>query len=451
MEHEQIKEYYLLTLQSLLRHSPDMIFIKDTDLVYVGASDSFARLLGLQTGEELVGKTDFDLFSPELARQYTQDDQAILSSGGEACNYLEPLPDAGEDKHYSSTSKFAIRDSSGRVIGLYGLGRDVTAQVQLEAAQESSRMSRQMFDDVLEADLTENRMLFVEDSKLERFLQVTDQSCYAQTVQMISSRLVHPDFEDEFLRLYDRSLLMTGYHGGRREFTHMLRLRMAPGCQDHRWVECSTRVYYSRVSNTMRMTTFLQDVDEEVRRKQQLERRATTDALTGLWNRVTILERIAAFLAGEEGVGRLHALLFLDLDRFKQANDRWGHRFGDQVLRETARRLREQIRGEDMLGRIGGDEFLVFFRCVNSRRSVEQMASRLLKALPTFEQEGKETVRVTCSVGIALSHGGGGSVERLYEQADMAMYRAKEKGRNQLFFFEDMLEPSPGETSAQDM
>lgn len=433
MNKEQNDRLMLLALRSLLENSSEMIFIKDENLVYMAASRSFARLVGYDDPKDMIGKTDFDFFEPALAQKYIEDDRGILASGGSILEYIEPLPEQNGKKSYSSTSKYIIRDEEGKVIGLYGMARDVTAQVELEAERESSSLSRQMFDNVLEADLTENRMLRAEGDGWIRALNITGSSTFSQTVKKMAGRFVHSDYVGEFLAYYDIGRLKAAYKRGDHEISHVTCLCMEDG--NYRWVEYKSRIYHSRVSNTLRITTFLKDVDDEIRHKQRLQKKANTDALTGLYNRESVWERISSNLENQQK-GRTDALLFIDLDHFKQVNDHWGHQFGDKVLQKTADRLRQIFRETDIFGRIGGDEFIAYLKDVPSKEIVEKRAKEVVEALLFRYVEDETDVCVTCSVGIALCRNGETGLERLYEQADRAMYRAKECGRNRICFYE---------------
>lgn len=429
------KDFYYLTLCALLENSDDMVFVKDVNLVYVAASKSFARLVGRESAAELVGKTDFDFFDQALAQKYNEDDRTILSSGECSKGYIELLPSQNEKKRYSSTSKYLIHDQDGAIVGLYGVARDVTVQMELEAARESSQFSRQMFDAVLEADITKDRLLGVEGSGWAERLNVREEMSLSELTESMASTLIHIDYKTEFLAHYSLTHLKAAYDRGVLEFTHRTYLNGVD--DDGRWMECQTRLYHSRISNTVRITTFLRDIDDEVRGQQQLQKKANTDALTGLSNRANVLEQVTDRLAK----GAPHeqcALLFIDLDCFKQVNDRWGHRFGDKVLQRTAERLRQIFGADDVLGRIGGDEFLVFLNQVSSKEWVEGRARRLVEAMAFYRPECNSEICVTCSVGVALCRTVEASVDRLYEYADKAMYRAKEIGTDHVYFFDDL-------------
>jgi diguanylate cyclase (GGDEF)-like protein len=166
----------------------------------------------------------------------------------------------------------------------------------------------------------------------------------------------------------------------------------------------------------------LRDVTERKCAELELSRLALHDPLTGLPNRVRLLERIAAVLrTGAPGA----AVLFCDLDGFKAVNDRYGHDLGDRLLIAVADRLREALRGEDEATRLGGDEFVIVCSGVTSDAHVRAIADRLRSRIcEPFALRGVE-VRIGCSIGIATADRPGVRPEDLLEAADRAMYRAK--------------------------
>ncbi|MGE4276228.1 MAG: diguanylate cyclase [Lawsonibacter sp.] len=172
------------------------------------------------------------------------------------------------------------------------------------------------------------------------------------------------------------------------------------------------------------------DIHEEHSRIKALEQIAAHDGLTGLLNRDSAQKRIEALLTDHRD--RNYALAVVDLDYFKNANDRYGHLFGDQVLKHIADKLRKSIRSSDLAARVGGDEFLVF---VEYTDQVQAQADRIFQAL-LGEYEG---FPVSVSMGIARSSGVDGGYEVLFRQADQALYAAKRKGRKRYCFYNDSM------------
>jgi diguanylate cyclase len=168
----------------------------------------------------------------------------------------------------------------------------------------------------------------------------------------------------------------------------------------------------------------------------QLRYLATHDALTGLPNRALLEDRIsqAITLAGRSG--QSFSLMLLDLDRFKSVNDCMGHRSGDEFLKEVAQRLRGVVRGIDTVARLGGDEFVLILQSVTEREECLLVAERALEALaPAIRIQGVE-LHANCSIGIAFFPEDGDSIGSLLNHADVAMYCAKQRGRNNVQFFE---------------
>jgi diguanylate cyclase (GGDEF)-like protein len=166
----------------------------------------------------------------------------------------------------------------------------------------------------------------------------------------------------------------------------------------------------------------------------RLRRQATHDALTGLPNRVLLEDRIERALAAAARGPHELAVLFIDLDRFKEINDTLGHSYGDELLRQVALRLSDVIRHEDTLARLGGDEFAVLLPNVQDRGTVQIVASRLRDALHRSFTAGGTTLDVEASIGIALSPDHGTTTDDLLAAADIAMYSAKERKAGAVFF-----------------
>ena len=172
---------------------------------------------------------------------------------------------------------------------------------------------------------------------------------------------------------------------------------------------------------------------------QHMEQVALTDPLTGLPNHRTMMDRIESELARCQRSQELCAIVFIDLDHFKHINDTWGHRAGDAVLREASSRLKKNIRQGDLVGRYGGEEFVLLLSNT-TLQGAKQTAERLRVALadkPCILEPGEDTpdgnsITFTASIGVAIYDEHGTSREALVEAADRAMYYAKQGGRNQV-------------------
>jgi len=170
-------------------------------------------------------------------------------------------------------------------------------------------------------------------------------------------------------------------------------------------------------------------------RQEHLHFVATHDPLTGLPNRALLHQRAEHAVAVSRRSGRLVALLFIDLDRFKDVNDSLGHAAGDALLREVATRFSGCLREVDMIARHGGDEFVVLLEDIEKLQEIEQVVARMREVLVEPLAVEEREVNVTSSIGVAVYPRDGETASTLLRKADRAMYRAKELGRNTAQFY----------------
>ena len=168
---------------------------------------------------------------------------------------------------------------------------------------------------------------------------------------------------------------------------------------------------------------------------EELTQLALHDTLTGLPNRILLADRISQAMNKVAEQGGCFSLMFIDLDGFKPVNDAFGHHLGDRLLREVALRLREQLRSQDTLARIGGDEFVLLVRLLEPD-DAPQVAARQVGLLSRAFRVDEHELLISASVGIALYPGNGLTAEELLMNADAAMYHAKGAGKNGYSFFD---------------
>jgi diguanylate cyclase (GGDEF)-like protein/PAS domain S-box-containing protein len=177
------------------------------------------------------------------------------------------------------------------------------------------------------------------------------------------------------------------------------------------------------------------DVTEIIDYQQQLERQANYDALTGLANRNLLQDRLRQGIAYAQRRSRQLALLFIDLDNFKLVNDGLGHEVGDQLIRDVGLRIKARMREDDTVCRLGGDEFVVALFDVENDDFVLQAMQRIIAEMGRPFPIGDRELYVTCSIGISVYPKDGEDGITLLRNADTAMYRAKEQGRNSFRFY----------------
>lgn len=172
------------------------------------------------------------------------------------------------------------------------------------------------------------------------------------------------------------------------------------------------------------------------KKSEELQSKAETDLLTGLLNKIATEKRIQEYIDGE-GSESSGMLFVLDIDNFKKINDTMGHAFGDQVLSTLGIRLRNQFRVSDIIGRIGGDEFIVYLKNINDEDARQREANRVIEFFKDFRAGDYVKYSATASIGVSLYPQDGSSFEELYKAADKGVYLAKQRGKNQLAFYSE--------------
>lgn len=183
------------------------------------------------------------------------------------------------------------------------------------------------------------------------------------------------------------------------------------------------------------IATLFEDITDRRKSEQQIQQMAYYDALTGLPNRILMMDRLSRALNRSERDHTAMAVMFLDLDRFKIINDTLGHSVGDKLLIEVASRLRSVLRSSDTLARLGGDEFVVIITDLDKEVNAAHVAQKLIDCLAAEFRLADQTLFITTSIGIALYPDDAVTAEVLLKNADMAMYSSKDGGRNSYNFY----------------
>ncbi len=214
-------------------------------------------------------------------------------------------------------------------------------------------------------------------------------------------------------------------------------------CADGSWKWVLTRgmvIEWDAQGQPVRMIGTHTDISDRKASEEKIWHQAHFDALTGLPNRRTLHQRLQAAMASPPESPAPRALVFIDLDHFKEVNDTLGHDSGDQLLKETAQRIQSCLAAQDTVARMGGDEFTVLLQAVPPQHELEALLGRLLHTLSAAYDLGGEKVYVAASMGIALYPQDATDVTSWLKHADQALYEAKNSGRNRYSFFTPRLQ-----------
>ncbi len=219
-------------------------------------------------------------------------------------------------------------------------------------------------------------------------------------------------------------------------------LRVKGYNNEYIWYRLSATISYSEANNPVKFIGNLTNVNEQVVHEQELKTMAETDLLSGLINKVYMEKNVSQFLSEHKDT-HVGAFFIIDLDNFKQVNDKLGHTFGDQAICDTANKLTLVFSEKDFIGRIGGDEFCVFLCLKNTIKNpqmvVEKKAITLVEILAEDYTNGEIAVGVTPSIGISLYPEQSSSYSELFKMADSALYHVKNNGKNNYTIYNDSM------------
>ena len=327
-----------------------------------------------------------------------------------------------------SRGKVVSRDAGGQALRLAGTARDITASRMAEGERRiASEVLRSMNEAVAVVDL---RFCFVSvNPAFSDMTGYSEEEVSGVSAGLLDSSQQPPEFYRRLREMVDRSGHWKGEIWQRRkdgdEFLSLLEITEVCDAQ-------GTRTHFVAV---------ITDITDKKRAEQELRYLANYDTLTGLPNRTLLSERLARAVVRARRSESKIALLFLDLDRFKDINDSLGHSAGDRILKSAAARLLATVRESDTVARLGGDEFTVVLEDIQDAAAAEHMAGRILEAFgEALDLDGRSEISISPSIGIALFPDHAQLPIDLLKCADTAMYAAKDRGRNTWQLYSEMMD-----------
>jgi diguanylate cyclase (GGDEF)-like protein/PAS domain S-box-containing protein len=420
------RERELDALSSQLQHQSQILDqIEDsvitTDLLgYITGWNKGAERLFGYTAQEAIGQNILFLYV-EDGEDTGPEDDPMLSGGREMV--VRRRKKSGE-VFWASVTLSVARDRMGAPTALIGYVRDISERlIQEEHLRLYGRIFEYSGEAILITDAQEN-ILAVNRA----FVETTGYSAeeaIGNTPRMLRSGKHGPEFYEEMWQ----ALHARGHWQGE------LWNRHKDGRVLPKWANIST-VKNGEGEITHYFATF-SDISERVAAEERIRQLAFYDSLTGLPNRATLYSLVEQALAMAHRNKRSGALMFIDLDRFKYVNDTLGHGAGDELIRRVAARFKTCLRSSDVIARLGGDEFVIALLDITQAEDASIVARKILAIFASpFLLEGHE-ISISASIGISVYPGDGMTVEELIKHADIAMYRAKDQGRNAFMFYSD--------------
>lgn len=414
-------------LEDLYNRAPCGYHSLDPNGVFIRINDTELQWLGYAR-DEVVGKMRItDLFTP-ASRQIFQNNFPRFKAQGHVEDLEFEVIRKDGSLFIALISATAVLDAAGGYLMSRSTMFDITARKQMEQAH---RDSEERFRNILEYAPIGIAVV----SLGGQFIQVNRALCdivgYSrEELEALSFQAItHPD--DLSLDLANAKRLLAG-----EIRSYQMEKRYIRKDGQAVWIQLTGTVLRDTRNEPLYFIAQVEDITDRKRAQEQIRQLAYYDTLTGLANRRLMLDRLEHALDQAKRFQRSLALLFLDLDRFKQINDTLGHDVGDELLKVVASRLNGCIRHGDTVSRQGGDEFVIVLAEIAHAYDAAQVAEKVLAALSRPVVVAPHELHITTSIGIAVYPvDGPDDMLELMKKADQAMYAAKEAGRNQYRFY----------------
>jgi diguanylate cyclase (GGDEF)-like protein/PAS domain S-box-containing protein len=394
--------------------------------VFLACNQAFGRMFGAPISE-IIGRTDYDFTSPELADFFRQKDREAISAGEPKVNEEWLTHAESGQPILLETIKTPMAGVSGRPVGVLGIGRDMTER---KRAENNLHLMSRVFSNSGEAILitdADNRILAV-NREFTKLTGYSKEEAIGQNPRMLSAGITSPEIYQEMWTALATRDHWQGELWDRRKSGEPYPKRL------------SISVVRDSTGKVVNYIGAFEDITDRKAAEDQIRFLAHHDALTGLPNRFSLYERLEQGMAFARRFDKSLAIMLIDLDHFKTINDTLGHNIGDQLLIQVARRLEQSVRESDIVARLGGDEFVVVLSGVDKTgNGVTEIAEKVVAQLAAPYTIAGHELRTSPSVGICIYPDDATEISELIKNADIAMYHAKATGRGNFQCYTDAM------------
>lgn len=292
------------------------------------------------------------------------------------------------------------------------------------------KATEQMYENIYELDITHNCAASEATEQYFESLGVPKGTPYDEALCIIAEKQIKSEYQQGYVETFSREHVLEVYSQGTENLNYDF-MTSADGL-NYYWMRINAHIFTWQDDGSVRMLIYRQNIDAEKQREQFMLEKMQQDSLTGLYNKAAAQEHICRML--EDSSGKV-AFFVLDIDEFKQVNDSYGHAAGDLVLIKFADALRAHFDKHDVVGRIGGDEFVAFMEVEDSDEAAGK-AKELAGALCMYVETDSGMCGVTVSIGVTVASSTDIDFETLYKNADHALYQSKRNGKNGFTIFE---------------
>ena len=417
--------------RSLFTQNPDAVFAYNRDGTYESLNPVTEAIVGL-TESELLGKHFRSVIcEPACSRQDIERTESAFQRAvnGLPCSYTMRFAH-GETASLDLEVTMVPIVVDGEVNGVFGIAKDITDRVAAEERLlilERSLAASGNGAMIIDVRTDEKQVVYVNPA-FTHIIGYLEQEVVGHAPLLLSGAETDTaDTEQIQAAIQQGTSLSTTVRTYRRDGSPF-------------WNQLLLSPVKDANQQVSHFICIINDISDRKEQESQLAYQATHDVLTGLGNRALFSDRLAHDVELAARNGQTLAVLFVDLDEFKPINDTLGHNVGDQLLISVAEKLQQGLRVSDTLARLGGDEFVLLLPDLSHPDEAEEVAGRLLEALNKPHRINEHELHVSASIGIAVNRAGLDEPERLLQHADMAMYKAKQQGRNTYQMYTDDLD-----------
>ncbi len=424
---ELTKEELLLkvkALEAVVNNVGSYIYTKDVNGCYTFVNHAVERVFN-EASEDIIGKDDSHFFDLDVYNQLKINDLKVLSEdtliSSEEVNLIKST---GELKTFHTVKK-SLTNDVGEIIGMCGISTDISQQKELE---NTVKEQNKLLDAVL--NNVDAYIYMKDEQRYFRYVNNKTAEMFGQSNEDIIGKLDSDVIGEEMANHFwqsDRLVFETNekqtieevVDDGEGNLRHYLSVKMP----------------YKLNEESQALIGFSTDVTELYQLKEEFKKQANTDALTGLYNRRYFFKYAAKEFSRAKRNKLDMSAISIDIDYFKKINDKYGHPVGDKVLIEMSNNIFPNLRQEDILARVGGEEFAIILPDTTLEEA-KAVAQRICHTKSVFvvDTEKNETIEIQVSVGLVSMKVSDRNFDDLFARADHALYKAKELGRNRVYF-----------------
>ena len=394
---------------------------EDGEMTPIFVNEGFFRMLGYSRvqGMKYLEKVERSIIPDDLPT-YRQAIRDVLKDDGVVDTEFRTVTGSGNLRWLHVRGNLYVRE--GRKYTIVSVIEDVTERknVEEELQRQAERLhilSEAEGEKIIDYNAKTDVMIIRTNDEYG----MAQDEIHSRYMQRFNTAMIYKE-DVAYYKAVLESLLKSPKHD-------TIEFRIKRFDDDYTWYQANLTSLLGAEGYVTRIVGRMINIHDKKLKEMELLVRAEKDALTGIYNQGATEQLIHNAIEGSKE-NDLSALMIIDLDNFKEANDLLGHANGDELLGKTAEILKEMFKGGDVIGRIGGDEFLVYMRNLNTISDADEMAGNIVKSVRyDLEFEG-QPIRVTCSVGVAVYPYHGKTYEELFEKADRAVYTVKANGKD---------------------